>query len=171
MTDPMGKVTEGKDLVGKIRNFVSEFVGYFDRETRRDADKLLRTVVAQRFEEQWGRVSELQRQLVSEGQLEYVDDLEAAAVKLRAFINRLKTAAYGFAGFFDAVRVKEEELARIYQFDLSLLEKAEDISRAVDNVAASIGTEGLPASIRNLVNKSQEAVDLYDRRKEVILEL
>ena len=38
----LGKITEGKDLLGKIRNFLSGFVGYVDRENRREADKLLR---------------------------------------------------------------------------------------------------------------------------------
>ncbi len=42
MGDPLGKITEGKDALGKIRNFLAGFVGYVDRENRREADKLLR---------------------------------------------------------------------------------------------------------------------------------
>jgi hypothetical protein len=169
MSDPLGKITEGKDLLGKIRNFVSGFVGYFDRENRREADKLLRQTIAGRYEEQWGRLSEIQRQLISGGQLEYVDDLEAAAVKLRTFVDRIKGASYGYAGFFDAVRINKDELEKIYQYDLALLENSQKISQAVDNVAASIGTDGLAAAIRNLVSLSQEVIDTYNRRDEVIL--
>lgn len=168
--DPLGKITEGKDLIGKIRNFLSEYVGYVDRENRRDADKLLRETVAKRYDEQWTRISELQKQFIQAGKLEFVDDLEAAALKLRAFIDRVKGAAYGYAPFFDAVRIHSEELERIYQFDAALLEGVENIARAIDNVEASIETEGLPAAIRHLVAQSQEAVDTYNRREEVILE-
>ena len=121
MSDPLGKITEGKDLIGKIRNFIGGFVGYVDRENRRDADKILRETTAQRYEEVWSRISELQRQLISEGKLELVDDLEASAIKLRAFIDRTKGAAYGYTGFFDAVRVHSEELERIYEYDIALL--------------------------------------------------
>jgi hypothetical protein len=167
--DPLGKVTEGKDLIGKIQNFLAGFVGYIDRERRRDADKLLRETIAQRYEQQWGRISELQRQLVADKQIELVDDLEAAAVKLRGFIDRVKGAAYGYAGFFDAVRVHKDELEMLYAYDLALLEGAENIGNAVDNVNASIGTDGLPAAIRHLVSLSQDAVETYDRRDEVIL--
>jgi hypothetical protein len=39
-----------------------------------------------------------------------VDDLEGAAIKLRQFIDRVRTASYGYAGFFDAVKVRSEEL-------------------------------------------------------------
>jgi hypothetical protein len=169
MTDPLGKITEGKDLVGKIRNFVAGFVGYVDRENRREADKLLRETVAMRYDEQWARVAEVQRQLVADGNLEPVDDLEAASVKLRAFVDRVKGAAYGYAGFFDTVRINEAELDKLYAFDTALLEGVAKISSAIDNVGASIGTDGLPAAIRNLVTLAQEAIDTYNRREEALL--
>lgn len=169
VSDPLGKITEGKDLIGKVRNFLSGFVGYVDRENRREADKLLRETIAQRYEEQWSRISELQRQLVSAGQLELVDDLEAATIKLRAFVDRVKGASYGYAGFFDAVRIHSDELEKVYEYDIALLEGAQNIANAVDNVAASIGSDGLPAAIRHLISLSQEAIDVYNRRDEVIL--
>ena len=169
--DPIGKITEGKDIIGKIRNFLAEYVGYVDRENRRDADKLLRETASKRYDEQWNRISELQKQFIQAGKLDLVDDLEAAALKLRAFIDRVKGAAYGYAPFFDAVRIHSDELERIYQFDAALLEGVENIARAIDNVEASLETEGLPAAIRHLVALSQEAVDAYNRREEVILEI
>ncbi|MCH7588330.1 MAG: hypothetical protein IIC78_09945 [Chloroflexi bacterium] len=42
MSDPLDKITEDKDFLGKIRNTLSGFMGYADRENRRQADKLLR---------------------------------------------------------------------------------------------------------------------------------
>ncbi len=106
------------------------FIGYLERENRREADKLLRQTIAQRYEEQWDRISQLQRQLISEGKLELVDDLEAAAIKLRAFIDRARHASYGYSGFFDAVRVNEAELTRIYEYDSDPAgERQEDLRR------------------------------------------
>jgi hypothetical protein len=131
---------------------------------------MLRETIAQRYEEQWSRISELQRQFIADKKLELVDDLEAAAIKLRAFIDRVKGASYGYAGFFDAVRIKSDELERVYSFDAALLENVEAVARAIDNVEASLETEGLPAAIRHLVTLSQEAVDAFNRREEVILE-
>lgn len=169
MTDPMGKITEGKDILGKIRNSLAGFLGYFDRENRRDADKMLRESIADRYEEQWSRVSAIQRELISEGKIELIDDLEAAAIKMRTFVDKVRRGAYGYAGFFDAVRVKSDELEQLYSFDMALLENVDAVGHAVDNVQASLGSDGLPAAIRNLVTMSEEAVQSYDRRKEVIL--
>ncbi len=169
MSDPLEKITEGKDLLGQVRKTLAGFVGYWDRENRREADKLLRETIAQRYEEQWDRLSALQRELAGAGELELVGELEAAALKLRTFADRVKNAAYGYAGFFDAVRVNSDELEKIYAFDLALLEGAETIQRAVENVQVSIGTDGLPAAIRHLTGLAQEAIDQFNRRNETIL--
>ena len=169
--DPLGKITAGDDLLGKIRKTLSGFVGYLDRENRREADKLLRATIASRYEQQWNRISAIQRQMIEAGNLEQVDQLEAAAIKLRAFIDRVKTASYGYAGFFDAVRVNETELQKIYSYDLQLLEDVNSISSAVDNVEASMGSDGLPAAMRHLTTLSQDVIDAYDRRDEVLLAL
>lgn len=169
MTDPLGKITEGKDLLGKIRNFLAGFVGYLDRENRREADKMLREDLARRYRDLWGRVSQLQRQLTAEGQLEWVDDLEGAAIKLQTFADRIQGAAYGYSGFFDAARVNERELTQLYQYDLALLEGVDRLSSAIDNVAASAGADGMPAAVRHLVSLSQESVDAFNRREQVVL--
>lgn len=169
--DPLGKITAGDDLLGKIRKTLSGFIGYLDRENRREADKLLRTTIANRYEQQWGRISTIQRQMIEAGNLEQVDLLEAGAIKLRTFIDRVKTASYGYAGFFDAVRVNETELQKLYSYDLQLLEDVNSISSAVDNVEASMGSDGLPAAMRHLTTLCQDVIDAYDRRDEVLLAL
>jgi hypothetical protein len=169
MTDPLEKITQDKDLLGKIKKFVSGFVGYFDRETRRDADKILRETIAKRFDDEWSKVSEIQRRLIAEKQLNLVDDLEAAAVKLRTFIDRVKTASYGYAGFFDAVRVNQEELAKLYEYDLGLLEHGQKTSMAVDAVGASVGKDDLKQRIDELVSVAEEGINLFNRREEAIL--
>jgi hypothetical protein len=169
MSDPLEKITEGKDLIGKIRNKLADFIGYFDRENRREADKLLREEISKRYEEQWSRISSVQRQLIAGGQLKYLDDLEEAAIKMRIFSDRMRRAAYGYAGFFNAVRINSDELSKLYEYDMALLENVDNVERAIDNVEASIDTEGLPAAIRHLVKLGQEALDTFDKRVEVIL--
>jgi len=169
MSDLFQKITDSRNLIEKIGAMIPGFKGYVDRNARRDADKMLRETVATRFEQQWSRVSELQRQMIEEGTIESVDNLEAAAVKLRTFTDRVRTAPYGYAGFFDAVKVNEPELIKLYQFDASLLDRAVQLAAAVDNVASSAGTDGLPAAIRNVTTLAQDALDAFQARSELIL--
>ena len=111
----------------------------------------------------------LAAQLISDGAIEYVDDLEGAAIKLRQFIDRVRNAAYGYAAFFDAVKVDEEKLANVYQYDLGMLNMVEEVKSSIENVEASLGTDGLPASIRHLTGVATECVEAFNRRSEVIL--
>ena len=164
----MGKVAGDVDPFKSILSKVPGFGGYVERQKRRDADKLLRESIADRMEEQWGRISAIQRDLISQGQIAYIDDLEAAAIKLRTFIDRIRRAPRGYSGMFDAVKINEVELAKLYQYDAAMLGMVDEVARAIDNVEASIGSDGLPAAIRHLVSTARSCVEIYKRRAETV---
>jgi hypothetical protein len=157
------------DIFKKLASKIPGFKGYIERSNRRDADKLVRETVAKRFEEQWQRVSALQRDFISRGEIGLVDDLEAAGIKLRTFADRIRRASYGYAGFFDAIKINEQELNQLYEYDLKMLDLGDDVARAVDHVEMSIGSDGLPAAIRNLTTLGQQSIDVFNRRDEAIL--
>lgn len=164
-----GKVDSDLDPFKKIVSKIPGFGGYVERQKRRDSDKLLRDMIADRFDQIYQRISSLQRDLISAGEIGYIDDLEASAIKIRTFADRIRRATRGYSGLFDAVTINEEELGLLYQFDAQMLDLVDEVNRAVDNVEMSIGSDGLPASIRNLTSVSQECIDVYDKRDEVIL--
>jgi len=168
MSDIFDKVVGEQDFFKKLIAKIPGFNGYVERGDRRMSDKLLREQVALEFETQYQRVSGLQRDLISQGGLAYIDDLEAAAIKLRQFIDRVRTASYGYAGIFDAVKIKEDDLAQIYQFDNQLLGLGETVAHAIDNVESSIGTDGLPAAIKNLTTVAQSCVETFNQRSDVL---
>ena len=168
MADLYDKIKGEQGLLGKIASVVPGFGGYLNRETRRDADKLLRETVANRYSEQLARISDLQVQLVSSGGIDWVDDLQDAATRLRRFIDMVRTAAYGYGGLFTAVQVNEAELTKLYQFDSALLDNVSKVAAAIDNVEASVGGDGMAAAVRHLSSVMAEANTTYERRKEVL---
>jgi hypothetical protein len=153
-------------LIGKIPGYK----GYKDKEMRREADSLLRTQVALAFEDQRRRLSELQVRLVSQAQLEHIDQLERAAMKFQLLIDRIKTASYGYAGLFDAVKVKEEQLDALYDFDNKMLDYADEVADDIDRVTTAIGArEGLEAAVADLIETIEDANRTFGHREEVIL--
>lgn len=168
MSDIFDKVTGDQDFIKKLFAKIPGFKGYIEREDRRSSDKLLRDNVANEFETLYQRVSSLQRDLISQGEIGYIDDLEVGALKLRQFIDRVRTASYGYAGIFDAIKINQDELAQVYEYDYALLAMSGEVSSAIDNVETSIGTEGLDASIRHLTTVSQQCVDAFNKRSEVM---
>jgi len=169
MSDFFEKVSGQVDPFKKLGSYIPGFKGYIERQSRRDADKILRETVARRFEEHWGRASNLQVELVNNGMIKYMDDMEKASLALRTFIDKITTATRGYSGMFDAVKINEKELEMIYQFDLAFFTLSDQIASALDNVEASLADEvALPAAIRNLTTLARLAVETFERRSEVV---
>jgi len=146
------------------------YKGYKEKELRREADKLLRTEMAGKFDDQRKRLNELQVQLVSQGKIEFVDDLGRAVTKLQLLIDRITTASYGYAGLFDAVKVKEDQLDALYEFDNQMLDYVDEIAAGVDKVASAISVEeGILEASSELVETITEANTAYKHREEAIL--
>lgn len=169
MSDFFGQVTGDQDPIKKLLSNIPGFSGYIERVNRRSADKLVRDTVAQRFEELYKRTSRLQADIVGAGGIEFVDDLEKGTLQIRIFADKIRNATYGYSGFFDAVKINEEELAKLYAFDSAFFDIADQINNALDTVEANIGqNDGLQAAIRNVVTLAREATAMFERRYEAI---
>ena len=145
------------------------FKGYKQKEMRREADKLLRMEVAAKLDDQRRRLVELQMQLLSARLIEFLDDVERAVTKLQGLIDRIRTASYGYAGLFDAVKVKEEQLDALYEFDNRLFDSVTEIAGAVDKVTSAIGAqEGVAPAINELVSEVEQASLTFSHRNEAI---
>jgi ribosomal protein L17 len=156
-----------ENLVNKIPGYA----GYKAKELRREADKLLRMEIAAKFDDQRKRLAELQHQLISQAQIEFLDDLERAVMKLQLLIDRIKTASYGYAGLFDAVKVKEEQLDALYDFDNQMLNFVDEVAADVDQVSSAItAKEGVGEAISELVSTVSEANMAFGHREEAILQ-
>jgi hypothetical protein len=170
MDDLRGIVEAALGGFERLVSKVPGYKGYKEKELRREADKLLRMEVASKFDDQRKRLSELQMQLISQAQIEFLDDLERAISKLQLLIDRIRTASYGYAGLFDAVKVKEEQLDALYEFDNKMLSFGDEIASGVDQVASAISAqEGIGAAIADLVRIADEASLTYNHREEAIL--
>jgi hypothetical protein len=135
LTDQLKKDRGG---FSKLLSHIPGFKGYMEKETRRDADKLIRNTLATKLEQQLGRVTMLQSDLIDGGGLDFVDDVEGASVKLRTFIDRVKTAPRGYAGLFDPVHVREDQLEQLYNFDAGLFGEVDRVASAIDGVYAAM---------------------------------
>jgi hypothetical protein len=147
------------------------YKGYKDKEMRREADKLLRMQVASKLDDQRKRLSEQQMQLISQAQIEFVDDLERAVMKLQLLIDRVKTASYGYAGLFDAVKVKEEQLDALYEFDNKMVDSVGEVASDVDRLTSAItAKEGIGEAVTALVGTVDQANLTFGHRQEAILQ-
>ena len=169
MSDPLSKIHTPRSGLEKLADSIPGYKGYKEKEMRREADRLLRETLTRRYEEQWARLSGVQRRLMSAGGIEFTDDVEGAATKLRGFIDKLKTAAMGYGGIFDAVRVDEAQLDKLYAFDNALAEGVTQISGTIDAIDAAIASkEGVPGAIQRFDDQCRYLVTTFEQRKDVL---
>ncbi len=186
MGDTVGQIKDQRGGFVKLLAKIPGFKGYMEKETRRDADKLVRDAIASRFSAQLDRLSEVQMDLIPNGGFEFLDDVEQAAVRLRTFIDRVKTAPRGYAGLFDAVQVKEDQLEQLYNFDAQLLGEADNLANVIDackvamgtlpapapaegQVAVAVGPDALKPAIAALRRTCAGLNDLFDKREHILV--
>jgi len=154
-----------EDFVAKIPGYK----GYKQKETRREADKLLRTKLANDLDLQRRRLGEQQLALINAGKIEHTDDLERAVTKMQTLIDRIRTATYGYSGLFDAVKVKEKQLDDLYAFDVALVDKLPDVAGAIDAIEDAIDQEGeIGAAIKSLSKVLTQFNNIFSKRQEAI---
>jgi hypothetical protein len=91
-------------------------------------------------------------------------------LQLQLLIDRLKVAEYGYAGLFDAVRVKEEHLDALYTYDNALTSSVDQLAGMIDKLRnAAMAGEEVRTSANDCLLLLQELNTTFDRRKDVIL--
>jgi len=161
------------EVVGwRFQQLVDSIPGYRDYralEDRRGADKRLRAHLASQFDAQRERLARLQQDMVRQGQLEGLDLLEGAMIKLQRFIDRLRTASYGYAGWFLGPVIEEADLAQLVAFDSALADGVAQVAKGVDGVAVALEAgEGLTAAVADLGAILDGLNARFDGRQELL---
>lgn len=169
MGDILDKAKAQRNKWERLVSKLPLYKGYKEKELRRETDKLLRDKVAAECKTQWERIADLQRQMITSGMLAYVDDLQVAETRLRRFMDRVRNAAYGYGGLFDATKVDEETLDAVYDFDLALMDQVALIAESLDGVEQAIAAgEDVPKAIRKATSAMSAANKVFDRREAIL---
>ena len=158
--------------LGKLLEKVPGLDGYLEKGRRREADQILRNTVSARLEQARSDLGNVQADLSRDiaKAMDHAEPLGRADTGLRGLAAKIKDAPQGYAGFFDAVKVKEDDLARIYAFDENMLNYADQIQADVAALAKAVGDNGdIGSAISVLSNNIQEANTTWGQRDEVIL--
>jgi hypothetical protein len=85
-------------------------------------------------------------------------------------VDRIKTASYGYAGLFDPVRIREEQLNALHRFDVALAARVADVQSAIASLRTSVTqNEGIGQQIQALVDLISDLNLLFNRRHEAVV--
>jgi hypothetical protein len=168
MADFFQKITDNQGAVEDLVRKIPGFKGYFERQDRRAADRLLREHLVRVFSEQLTEFSRIQRELVNSGGIMLMERIQGIQTKMQTFIDRIGSAEQGYAGLFDNIKVNEEALARLYAFDNALLGYQEQFAQGLALLEEAVGGDSVVPVLKQLDDVVTEANNAFKRRVEAI---
>lgn len=147
------------------------FRGYKEKELRRESDKLIRNHIYQRMTEARKDLKEVFQKL-SDGKVhEVLTDMDRFIMRFDRVSQKINHASYGYAGFFNVVKVEESKLDKMIEFDTSMLDQAEKIVSRADAFKKEVARQKFEktrdhlSSLEDMLEAMEEA---FDQRDEVV---
>ncbi len=170
MTDSfVEKADENMGAIERLLKGLPLVREYNDRELRREADYRLRQLLVLELEQEKQRLYDVQKKLLRSGGLAWIDDADGAIQRLQTLIDRIKTASYGYAGLFAAVKIQEAQLDALHRFDTALAERAQEINNRVYQLETHAADRDAIGPAIEAVNETvTELQRLFDKRSQAI---
>src|SRR3954464_7393632 len=111
MTDLYQRIVGQRSSLESIMAKIPGYRGYKEASDRRAADRMIREHVVMLLKEQMNRLVSAEKKLMSSIGLSAAGKIRGAKMNFQTFIDKVNTAAPGYAGFYDAQKVGPDELA------------------------------------------------------------
>jgi hypothetical protein len=153
------------ERVERLVRLVPGLGRYQDREGLRDADKRIRTYVAELLGNLSRDLEPAQRQLTEVRRLDRLTALDRLGRQVITLADRVRFASYGFAGVFAVHKIREAELAALHAFDVRLLEEIPRLQTLLKTVAEATGREnGFADAVRAAEDGLRHLEETLDER-------
>jgi hypothetical protein len=159
-------------LSERIAAAIPGFRGYKEKELRRESDKLIRNHLYLKLSEAKNNLRTIFQKLSDRRYFDVLTDMDRLMAKSDRVVEKVNHASYGYSGFFDVVKVREENLDRMIDFDNQLVDGVNSLTADVDAFKAEITSGEFKNSkerIQNIVEKLEAFEEAFDKREEVIL--
>jgi len=156
-------IPDQRNWLERLTAKIPGYGGYVDKERRRDTDKLHREHLADRLRLFKNPLNDVMRELSGGGRLFEVGPVDHLLKKLDRIENRVRFASYGYAGFFDVVKIDAARLDSIYQSDLALVERADQVEAKVNQLK---GLFGSPEGLKSAASELEGALDDFEKAFE-----
>ncbi len=170
-SDVLSKVQGQMNLPERIAAFIPGFRGYKEKEIRRESDRLIRNHLYMKLSVDKTDLREISQKLADRHYFDVLIDLDRLLAKMDRVVEKVNHASYGYSGFFDAVKVREDSLDRMMDFDNKLIDGVNALTAEIDAFKADLAsnaTSNLKSRVGTVTDKLEALEDTFDTRVEVI---
>jgi hypothetical protein len=148
------------------------FRGYKEKELRRESDKLIRNHLTLKLSKDKDNVRTISQKIADRRYLDVFADVDRLTARMDRITEKVNHASYGYSGFFDVVKIKEENLDRMIAYDNQLLDTVNTLTAEIDALKAQLLSgdySNLKDKVQGVADKLEMFEDTFDKREEVIL--
>ncbi|MHC1709505.1 MAG: hypothetical protein AB9819_03760 [Methanomassiliicoccales archaeon] len=172
MPDIRDRVEDDRGLLKKIQMVVPGFRGYRIREDLRDSDRMLRAELAKRLGLQRSQLEDARRALVKKNPMsKALEEMGGVVNAMKRVEGEILHAEVGYSGISADIKIKDDELNLLYEYDASMIESLNFIDDALIRVPDMVRSEN-DADLRDAVETVRTRVDglesRFKRRKAAI---
>ncbi len=171
--DPYGKAKKEMRIFERILAEIPGFRGYKEKELRREADKLIRNHTYQKLRDARDDLKEVFQRLSDQRVHEVLTGMDRLIMNFDRVTEKINHASYGYAGFFNVIKIDEEKLDRMISFDSGLIDYTSKIVEKASIFKKEVMEGRFERSMEHIKNL-QESLDslnkIFGTREDVILE-
>jgi hypothetical protein len=167
MTDGFEQAKAQRNALERLGAKIPGFRGFQDRELRRDVDRLQREHLAGQLGRIKSALRDRARSYTDAGKIGALNGFDRLDRQLDGLSQAVRFSDYGATGLFDPVKIGEPELARLYEFDLAVLDDLTLIEGEVAGVPAPGSDDPSPA-LEKLREQVRAFEDKWKGREQVI---
>jgi len=159
-------------LSERIAASLPGFRGYKEKELRRESDKLIRNNLTLKLSKDKENVRSIAQRIADKRYLDVLPDIDRLNAKMDRITEKVNHASYGYAGFYDIVKIKEENLDRMITFDNNLLDEVDALTAAIEEQKTQLVSgnyTNLKDKIQAIADKLELLEDTFDKREQIIL--
>jgi hypothetical protein len=156
-----------RNVLERLGAKIPGFRGFQDRELRRDVDKLQREHIAGEIGRLKTTLRDRARAYTDAGQIALLGPFDRLDRQLDGLSQTVRFADYGATGLFDAVKIGEAELQKLYDFDLTLLDDLAALRTEVAAIPAP-GASDAAAALDQVQQHVRAVEDKWRGREQVI---
>ena len=159
-------------LTERILAELPGFRGYKEKELRRESDKLVRNNLYQRLTEARKDLKEIFQKLSDNRLQEVLTDMDRFVMRFDRVSEKINHASYGYAGFFNVLKIEEEKLYKMIEFDNGLMDDVDKIAEETNAFKKEVmkqNFEKVSDNIQGLSDLLEELEETFDDREEIIL--
>ena len=167
MTNGYDEAKGQRNVLERLGDKIPGFRGFQDRELRRDVDRLQREHLSSELGQLKSEVRDRTRSYTDAGKIGALNGFDRLERQIDGLSQAVRFADYGASGLFDAVKIGEAELQRLYEFDLTVLDDLAQLAALIAAIPAP-GSIDPAGALDQAVQRARALADKWKQRELVI---